>query len=165
MPLLKPVTRRAIWAVVAGVVSCARLPDAAAADAGENNGQRRISIAMPDFSDNSASDVVNSRDLTEAIISELKTSGQFIFVEPKSIEENIDVIPKFDQWRSIHTDGLVTGRIMRKPDQRIFVEFRLWDIVSGQQLIGVQYVLQPNDWRVVAHAIAESILERLVGRT
>jgi TolB protein len=164
MPLIKPVTRRVLLAVASGVVVCARLPEAAAQNTGDNKNQQRISIAMPDFSDNAASDVVNSRDLTEAIISDLKASGRFVFVEPdKSIEENIDVIPRFDKWRSIHTDCLVTGRITRKPDARIFVEFRLWDVVSGQQLFGAQYRLQSDDWRRISHTIAEEILKRLVG--
>jgi Tol biopolymer transport system component len=59
---------------------------------------------------------------------------------------------------------LVIGRIMRKPEQRVFVEFRLWDLVSSQQLYGAQYLLQLDDWRRVPHAIAAAILERLVGR-
>jgi TolB protein len=164
MPLIRPVTRRALLALAAGVVVCARLPQAAAENAGDNKDRRQISIAMPDFSNNAASDAVNSRDLTEAIIADLRPSGRFVFVEPdKSIEEGIDIIPKFDRWRSIHTDSLVTGRIIRKPDARIFVEFRLWDVITGQQLVGAQYWLQLDDWRRVAHLIAESILERLVG--
>jgi hypothetical protein len=32
-------------------------------------------------------------------------------------------------------------------------------------LIAAQYLLQLDDWRRVPHAIAEAILERLVGRT
>jgi TolB protein len=163
---IKPLTRRAFVAVAPGIVICVPLPEAAAENKDHNDSQRRISIAMPDFSDNSASDIVNSRDLTQAIISKLKQSSQLVFVEPdKSIEENIDIIPKFEKWRSVGTDCLVTGRITRKPDQRILVDFRLWDVLTGQQIVGVQYQLQSDDWRQVAHAIAEAILERLVGRT
>jgi TolB protein len=57
----------------------------------------------------------------------------------------------------------VTGRIARKPDQRIIVEFRLWDVPTGQQLVGAQYGIHVEDWQHIPHAIAEAILERLVG--
>ena len=63
------------------------------------------------------------------------------------------------------TEYLVSGRIARMPDQRIKVDFRLWDVLTGRQLIGAQYGLQPEDWRRVRHVIAEAILGRLIGRS
>lgn len=156
MPVMKPVSRRTSMAMIAGFVTCAR-PAAA---------QPRISIAVPDFTGDPVSDDVTPRSITEILISDLKASGRLALIESKGlVEDNIDVIPQFDQWRGIHAGNLVTGRIARKPNQRIIVEFRLWDVATGQQLIGAQYGLQSDDWRRVPHAIAENILERLIGQT
>jgi TolB protein len=147
-----------------GFVACVRSPRADAASEGGNN-QRRISIAVPDFTGDSASADVSPRDFSEIVISDLKASGRFAFVEPdSSIEEKIDTAPQFGRWQALHTDGLVIGHISRKPDQRLFVEFRLWDVAMGQQLVGAQYILQPEDWRRVPHLIADAVIERLIGR-
>jgi len=119
---------------------------------------------VPDFSGSSASGEVNARDITEIITSDLKSSGRLVLIESNGlVEENLDAIPQFDKWRGINTDCLVTGRIARMPDQRVMVEFRLWDVVSGNQMIAAQYGLQLENWRRVPHAIAEAILKRLIG--
>jgi TolB protein len=69
-------------------------------------------------------------------------------------------VPAFDKWRSIHTEWLLTGRVTQ-PDHRLKVEFRLWNVIRGTQLLGQQYFLQPEQWRNVSHVIAEAILKRL----
>jgi TolB protein len=98
------------------------------------------------------------------VVSDLKASSRFVFVEPDgSIEEKVDAVPQFNRWRALNTECLVIGRIARRPDQRVFAEFRLWDVASGRQLYGAQYGLQPEGWRRVPHAIAQDILKRLVG--
>jgi Tol biopolymer transport system component len=164
MPPKNPVTRRTSLAIMTGLVACAGLPRAATANDGNN--QHRISIAVPDFSNGSGADDISPRDITEIIISDLRASGRLALIESNGlVEENINTVPQFDKWRGINAQCLVTGRIVRKPDQRIFVEFRLWDLLSGHQLYGAQYLLQSDNWRRVPHAIAEAILERLVGRT
>ena len=63
----------------------------------------------------------------------------------------------------INAQALVTGRITQEADGRLNAEFRLWDIFAGQQLIGQQFFTDPNNWRRVAHIIADAIYERLTG--
>ncbi|QDH13778.1 Tol-Pal system protein TolB [Formicincola oecophyllae] len=43
------------------------------------------------------------------------------------------------------------------------VEMRLWDVTSGQLLQGTAYSAPANDWRRIAHIIADAIYERLLG--
>jgi TolB protein len=161
---MNPVTRRTSVAILAGLAACATFPLAATAE--DNSNQRRVSIAVPEFSDISPPGDVNAREITEIVVSDLKASGQLALVEPHElVEDKIDAVPHFDRWRSINAQTLAAGRIVRKPDQRIFVEFRLWDVATGRQLIGAQYVLQADDWHRIPHAIAEAILDRLVGRS
>jgi TolB protein len=42
-------------------------------------------------------------------------------------------------------------------------EFRLWDVSTGQQVAGQQYVTDPNNSRRVAHIISDAIFSRITG--
>jgi TolB protein len=46
---------------------------------------------------------------------------------------------------------------------RLRAEFRLWDIFAGEQIAGQQFFTSPQNWRRVAHIIADAIYERLTG--
>ncbi|WP_423863854.1 hypothetical protein [Bradyrhizobium sp.] len=39
--------------------------------------------------------------------------------------------------------ALITGRATQ-PDQRLKIEFRLWNVAKGQQRLGEQYFTQPE---------------------
>ena len=45
----------------------------------------------------------------------------------------------------------------------IKVDFRLWDVVVGQQATGLSFNSQPNNWRRLAHIIADAIYKRITG--
>ena len=43
------------------------------------------------------------------------------------------------------------------------VEFRLWDVFAEQQLTGLRYTTTPENWRRIAHIIADAIYKRITG--
>ena len=45
----------------------------------------------------------------------------------------------------------------------IKVDFRLWDVVVGQQATGLSFTSQPANWRRLAHIIADAIYKRVTG--
>ena len=158
---MKPIPRRALLAIVAGFVINAGLQQAAAQSEVNKNTQRRLSISAPDSSDDPTPDGPSWHNITQIVTEDLRASGRFVLIEPDSpIVEKIDAVPRFDEWRSTHTEWLLTGRVTQ-PDRRLKVEFRLWNVITGQQVLGQQYFLQPEQWRNVPQIIAEAILKRL----
>ena len=73
------------------------------------------------------------------------------------------MLPRFPDWRAINAQGLITGRVTRQGDGRLKVEFRLWDVTSGQQLTGQQYFTSPDNWRRISHIVSDQVYERLTG--
>ncbi len=126
-----------------------------------------LPIAITDFvGGGSPQDIEAGKGVSQIISADLRRSGLFAPIDPAAFVEKIsnpDASPRFQDWRVINAQALVTGRITRQPDGRVKAEFRLWDVFAGQQLIGQQYFTQPENWRRVAHIIADAIYERLTG--
>jgi TolB protein len=72
--------------------------------------------------------------------------------------------PPFAYWRAEGARALVTGSVMRQSDGRLKTEVRLWDVIQEQQLSGQQYLTEPDNWRQVAHVIADHIYAQLTGK-
>ncbi|MFT0859126.1 Tol-Pal system beta propeller repeat protein TolB [Ancylobacter sp. G4_0304] len=126
-----------------------------------------LPIAITDFvGGGGPQDVEAGKGVTQIISANLRRSGLFAPVNPAAFVEKItnpDASPRFQDWRVINAQALVTGRMTRQGDGRVKAEFRLWDVFAGQQLIGQQYFTQPENWRRVAHIISDAIYERLTG--
>jgi len=123
-------------------------------------------IAITDFVGGAPSDNETAIGVSQIITSNLKRSGLFIPIDPAAFLEkigNVDTAPRFADWRAVNAQALVTGRVTRQSDGHLKAEFRLWDVLSGQQLAGQQYFTTPDYWRRVAHIISDAIYERLTG--
>jgi TolB protein len=125
-----------------------------------------LPIAIPDFVSVGNVPPDLGKNVAAVITNNLRRSGLFAPVEAAAFIEkiqNIDVAPRFPDWRVINAQALITGRVSREADNRIKVEFRLWDVFAGQYLVGQQYFTQPDNWRRIAHIISDAIYERLTG--
>ena len=71
--------------------------------------------------------------------------------------------PGFADWRQINAQALVTGSVKTQGDGRLRVEFRLWDVFAEQQLTGYGYTTTQQNWRRIAHIIADEIYKRITG--
>jgi TolB protein len=163
------VTRRqalVTGAAAGGVALSARYADAVTRlDITEGNFQP-MPIAIPTFFGGADSDNDTATGVTQIITANLKGSGLFLPVDPAAFIErlaSIDNVPNFPNWRTINAQFLVAGRVSRQTDGRLKAEFRLWDVLSGQQLDGKQYFTTPDNWRRIAHIISDAIYERLTG--
>ena len=103
-------------------------------------------------------------DMTAVITNDLVRSGLFIPLDASRIPVPASTaVPSFGEWRALDAQALVVGAVGREPDGRLRAEFRLWDVITGQQAAGQQYFAGPENWRKVAHIIADAIYERLTG--
>ncbi|HYA05943.1 MAG TPA: Tol-Pal system beta propeller repeat protein TolB [Xanthobacteraceae bacterium] len=125
-----------------------------------------LPIAIPKFIGGGAGDDDTAAGVTQIITANLQRSGLFAPIDPTAFIETItsvDTVPRFPDWRSVNAQALVTGGISRQGDGRLKAEFRLWDVLAGQQLAGQQYFTTPDNWRRIAHIISDAIYQRLTG--
>ncbi len=136
-------------------------------------GQRDpIPIAIPDFpadmdvetSEGMLSEIGES--ITGVIVNNLESTGLFRALNQDAFIEQITADtqrPRFNAWKPIGTEALVTGRIRRLADGNLRLEFRLWDAITEQRMLGVGYTTPVGNWRRIAHVISDRIYERLIG--
>jgi TolB protein len=160
--------RRLLTSAGAGVLA-ALVPRRAGAvlsiDINQGNIQP-MPIALPDFIAGTPDELKTARDVTSVITNDLQRSGLFAPINPQAYVEkitNTDAVPRFSDWRVINAQALATGRLTRQNDGRLKAEFRLWDVFAGKQIDGKQYFTSPDNWRRIAHIIADSIYETLTG--
>ncbi len=121
-----------------------------------------IPIAVTAFSGDAAA----SAQLTAIVTNNFKRSVFLAPIDPKTFVETIanpDQAPQIDSWRMINAQFVVTGRTSRASDGRLQTEFRLWDVATGKQIAGSQYVTDPNNARRVAHIVSDAIFSRITG--
>ncbi|NBC20122.1 MAG: Tol-Pal system protein TolB [Alphaproteobacteria bacterium] len=130
-----------------------------------------LPIAVPEFNAEPGEAREYGDQIAEVLRSDLRLTGLFELKKPEAfIQRDLDIgaEPRFADWKIIQTDALVVGETEMLPDGRLRVAFRLWDIY-GEQVMrlggqpGRQYVTTPENWRRIAHKIADSIYTRLTG--
>jgi TolB protein len=107
-------------------------------------------------------------DIASVVTSDLLRSGLFRPLDPASfIQTDLrsNARPRFGDWRIINAQALVTGKVQPLEDGRMSIEFRLWDVIAGAQMTGLQLITTPSNWRWVGHLVADAIYERLTGET
>lgn len=118
-------------------------------------------IAIPEFV---GDDAKLGGDIANVVAADLERSGLFIPLDRAGFIERIADInqtPRFADWRSAGAEALVAGRIVRLPDGRIRVEYRLWDVVLGKAVDGQVVTIAAASWRRLGHIVADRVYEKL----
>ncbi len=66
-------------------------------------------------------------------------------------------------WKARKVDYLLVGALRELAPDRYRVEFRLFDTLRGEQLLGRSTVVRAADLRSVAHRISDAIYQQLLG--
>ncbi|MGH7045513.1 MAG: Tol-Pal system beta propeller repeat protein TolB [Stellaceae bacterium] len=124
-------------------------------------------IAIPAFAGGSAGETAAGQQIAGVISADLGRSGLFRPLDPHSFIETVAAItsaaPNFADWQQINAQALVTGVVSTQGDGRLAVQFRLWDVGAQQQLTGFSYTTTQQNWRRIAHIIADAIYQRITG--
>ena len=95
----------------------------------------------------------------------LKTSGLFNPLDKDAFLQAPDIAnlkPRFEDWNLIKAQALITGKV-NLIDEKMRVEFRLWDILAGKEMMALAFTTVPTNWRRVGHIITDKVYERLTG--
>ena len=108
--------------------------------------------------------VING-DVSAIVLSDLARSGQFsplaesdLIAKPQKPEDI-----HFKTWRVAGMDHLVIGNVNRLPDGKYQVQFRLFDVLKGKQVLGYSFPATEKTLRSVAHQISDYIFTALTG--
>ncbi|MGO4437454.1 Tol-Pal system beta propeller repeat protein TolB [Rhizobium sp. RAF56] len=149
--------------LMAGLMAAFITPAHAVVELNINKGNvAPLPIAITDFISNG--DI--GAQISSVVAADLQRSGLFAPINKAAFIQKIDnpdAAPRFPDWTSINAQALVTGRVTQEGDGRLRAEFRLWDTFAGQQMTGQQFYTQPENWRRVAHIIADAIYEKITG--
>ena len=104
-------------------------------------------------------------NISAIIEKNFKNTGLFNPLKKDAFVQKPDIAhlkPRFEDWRLIKAQALITGKLLIK-DEKLKVEFRLWDLTAAQEMTALAFTTTPSNWRRVAHIISDKIYERLTG--
>jgi len=104
-------------------------------------------------------------NISEIIENNFRATGLFNPLKKEAFVQKPDIAhikPRFEDWRLIKAQVLVTGKLLIK-DDKLKIEFRLWDLAAAKEMTALAFTTTPSNWRRVAHIISDKIYERLTG--
>jgi TolB protein len=122
-------------------------------------GATQYPVAIADF----ASGDPAGQQVAQVIRDDLNRTGQFRLINAANSGLTVDSQPAYDEWRGRGADFLSYGSIVRTPDGRYDVRYRLADTVNKNQLDGVAFSGSQQELRRIAHQIADRIYEKITG--
>lgn len=132
------------------------------------NGAMRdpMPVAIADMVSSSNEAATYGEQIREVVIADLERSGLFRVISRQSYIQkfkSIDEMPTFSDWQAINALALVQSAISEISGNSLKIEFRLWDVFAEEQLKGQSFTTTKDNWRRVAHVIADAIYEQLTG--
>ena len=104
-------------------------------------------------------------EISSVVENNLVKSGLFNPLDKDAFLQNPDIAhlkPRFEDWALIKAQALITGKVTLV-DEKLRVEFRLWDVLAGKEMMALAFTTVPTNWRRVGHIITDKVYERLTG--
>ena len=104
-------------------------------------------------------------EISKVVENNLKQSGLFNPLSKDAFLQKPDIAhlkPRFEDWALIKAQALITGKVSIE-NGKLKVEFRLWDVLAGREMLALAFTTVPNNWRRVGHIITDKVYERLTG--
>lgn len=122
-------------------------------------------IAVSNFYSSKNSEVKIGKNIAMVISDNLERSGLFSSIDQKAFiqnSESLSLQPRFEDWKIIKAQHLISGKISSK-ENKISVEFRLYDVFSQKELLAKKFETSENNWRRVSHIISDAVFSRITG--
>ena len=106
------------------------------------------------------------KNIPNLIANNLINSGLFKLLDRDAYMQNPDQLnarPKFRDWRIIDAQALISGKIIKKTEDKLSVSVELWDVYGEKRMFGLSLSSKIKSWRRISHIISDKIYERLTG--
>ena len=98
-------------------------------------------------------------DIAEVIKNDLASTGRFAPVDEQDLisqpHEQSDI--NFTDWRLLRSEGLLIGKVSSQDGENYQVQFQLFDVFKGEQLVGKRYNVPASGMRGLTHQIADIV--------
>jgi TolB protein len=133
--------------------------------------QAPIPIAFPNIiSDNNGVGAFlgfsYANKVRDVVLADLERSGLFRIISERSYIQKFSSFsdePIFGDWRILNAQVLVQSAIEEESGKELKLSFKIWDIISQKELLYELYTSDKDNWRRLAHSMADAIYERLTG--
>ena len=104
-------------------------------------------------------------DVASVIGADLHRSGRFApldqgdMLQKPTAGTDVD----FGDWSILGVEAVVIGRVMQTGDNAYSVQFQLFDVFGGDQLVGYRMPATRGTLRRAAHRVADMVYEKLTG--
>jgi TolB protein len=124
-----------------------------------------LPIAIVPFSWTGAT-ALPPENVSEVVTNDLARSGRFKPLPEKDMlarpHQGSEI--RYRDWRILGTESLVVGRVQDRGNGNLEVQFQLFDVFRGEQLIGYSIPTTAQGLRRTAHQISDLIYEALTGK-
>ncbi len=125
-----------------------------------------IAIVAPQAS--AGDERATAERIAGVVTDDLGGSGLFRPIDPNAFvqRDGSEVLaPRFNDWKGIGAEALITSRVFHRTNGDVRIEFRLWDVSTGRQMIGRALETRRANWRRLAHKMSDAIYRRLTGES
>lgn len=125
-------------------------------------------IAVVDFYNPDGLDKLGE-DIANVLTNDLEASGLFVAIGKSAFLQTSDSLvkggPNMSNWRPLKARFLVYGEVKSAGSSKISINFRLFDVLTGQQMQGLSFNGEQKNWRRMTHIIADNIYGRVTSET
>ncbi|MEM9783896.1 MAG: Tol-Pal system beta propeller repeat protein TolB [Pseudomonadota bacterium] len=125
-----------------------------------------IRIAIEPFAVEQDDLIARAGEIRDIVAADLTRSSLFTTIPELAFvaqPSGFDEVPRFADWQAVGAQALLRGVLGRLTDGRLRLQFRVFDVFGQEQLTGVQLIAGPEDWRRVAHQVADAAYTSLTG--
>jgi TolB protein len=104
-------------------------------------------------------------DAAGIVAADLARSGRFAPLARKDMLQTptTGAEVRFDDWRRQGSEVLVVGRVLQPVTGQYEIQFQVFDVLRGEQLLGYRQPATAADFRRSCHRVADLIYEKLTG--